>query len=111
MTCTCRALNCVRLLLPRPALSIIFPPRTDARTIPIGLHFDVEPQALQQWNNASYSQTDIINTLIDLISELDARWTANNRPKPWTWDAPNWYSLYSVTRNGVSKSYAEWVRK
>ena len=93
----------------RPAIAPF--PSTDARTIPIGLHFDVEPQALQQWNNASYSQTDIINTLIDLISELDVRWTANNRPKPWTWDAPNWYSLYSVTRNGVSKSYAEWVRK
>jgi hypothetical protein len=80
------------------------------RTLPLGLHFDIEPQALQEWNNPAYSQAAIVSGMLDLMDALDARWTANGRPVPWTWDTPNWYAQYTLERNGVSKTYADWVR-
>ena len=64
---------------------------------------------MPEWTSPLYTQAQIIGYLLDLVDELDARWTLNQRPVMWTWDIPNWYILYSMERNGQNKTYAAWV--
>jgi len=46
---------------------------------------------------------------VALVQKLNARWNLNGRPMAFIWDMPNWYDQFSLSQNGVTKTWSRWV--
>ena len=74
--------------------------------LPKGIHWDIEPQALDNWDT---DQKDIIPQYLDLLENIAIIMKGTNLL--YTVDIPPWFDSISVTRNGITKLLSEFVSK
>jgi hypothetical protein len=73
-------------------------------SLPVGLHFDVEPHTLPEWQSA---QASIANQWVDLLKKLRAE-TAGSGLR-LSADIPFWIDKINLTRNGQTRLLHKWV--
>lgn len=71
---------------------------------PIGLHFDVEPYLLAEWQQ---DRNATANQYLDLLAKLQAE--VQGSSLTLTVDIPFWYDTIPVTRNGITRNMHMWV--
>jgi len=71
---------------------------------PAGLHFDVEPHILDEWdadmNGTANQYLDLLDSLASVTQGTGLRLTV---------DIPFWYDNRQVTRDGLTRPLSEWV--
>lgn len=72
---------------------------------PRGVHYDVEPYLLPQWQN---HKKQTANQYIDLIAELKA--ITGPASLLLTMDIPFWFDGENITRSGQSRPLNQWVQ-
>lgn len=72
---------------------------------PTGVHYDVEPHALDQWTDET--REAMASDLLDLLDLLDAAYGPEEIRV--SYDMPNWYSGLLVTRAGKARPMSELV--
>ena len=69
-----------------------------------GIHWDVEPHGLANWEA---DQATIIPQYLDLLDKIKAIMAGSGLLN--TLDIPMWFDTITVTRNGQTKLLSEWV--
>lgn len=70
---------------------------------PSGLHFDIEPHGLPDWN---LNKVSLGNQLIDLYAKMKA---ANTGGLPINADIAMGYEYVAISRNGITRSLSHWM--
>lgn len=70
---------------------------------PVGLHFDIEPHGLPDWNQ---NQASLGNQLIDLYTRMQA---ANRSGLYLNADIAMGYEYVPITRNGITRTLSHWM--
>lgn len=81
-----------------------YPDDTFLTTIPVGVHYDIEPHSLPGWSS---NQQSYANQFLDL---LEGSQSILNNTFELTVDAPIWYDTVQVTRNSITKPFSEWIQ-
>lgn len=74
---------------------------------PVGLHFDVEPHQLPEWQAGGASEAQIASEFIDLLEKLHA--VTKGTGLRLSVDIPFWYDGRTLTRGGMTRPLSEWV--
>jgi len=74
---------------------------------PVGLHFDIEPYLLDEWNN---DQERTITQYLDLLVAVKKRLTEAEAPLLLSADIPFWYDTIEATYNGETKPLHQHVQ-
>lgn len=70
---------------------------------PSGLHFDIEPHGLPDWNQ---NKVSLGNQLIDLYAKMKV---ANTAGLSLNADIAMGYAYVAITRNGITRSLSHWM--
>lgn len=71
---------------------------------PLGLHLDVEPYNLPQWDEA---KNDVANNLVDLYRQVSARLAGTGLSL--VVDIPIWFDKHEIARNGRNRPLHELI--
>ncbi len=74
---------------------------------PVGLHLDIEPYLLDEWNN---DQAGTITQYLNLLLAVREKLTATNSPLQLNVDIPFWYDTIEATYNGQTKPLNQHVQ-
>lgn len=74
---------------------------------PVGIHLDVEPYLLPEWNS---DRSSTITQYLDLLSDAHQELAASSTSLTFTVDMPFWYDIITATYQSVTKPLNQHVQ-